>query len=85
MLPVRISYSVTTTLSAKGQIVIPQEIRARLNLQPGDDFVVLTSATGEILLRPIRRRRRKSLVEALQALHGLELVRSDEPIRDVPL
>jgi AbrB family looped-hinge helix DNA binding protein len=84
-LAVRISYSVTTTLSAKGQIVIPQEIRVKLNLQPGDDFAVLSSGTGEILLRPIRRRRRKSLVEALQALHGLKLVRSDEPIRDVPL
>ena len=65
--------------------MIPQEIRAKLNLRPGDDFVVLSSGTGEILLRPIRRCRRKSLVEALEALHGLELVRSDEPIRDVPL
>lgn len=63
--------------------MIPQEIRAKLNLQPGDDFVVLSSDAGEILLRPVRRRRRKNLVEALRALHGLELVRSDEPIRDV--
>jgi AbrB family looped-hinge helix DNA binding protein len=75
----------TTTLSAKGQIVIPQEVRAKLNLQPGDDFVVLYSSTGEILLRPIRFRRRKSLVKALQALHGLDLIRSDEPIRHVAL
>jgi AbrB family looped-hinge helix DNA binding protein len=76
---------VTTTLSAKGQIVIPQEVRAKLNLRPGDDFVVLYSNTGEILLRPIRRRSGKSLVDALQALHGLNLVHSDEPIRDAPL
>ncbi|MBV8101901.1 MAG: AbrB/MazE/SpoVT family DNA-binding domain-containing protein [Verrucomicrobia bacterium] len=75
----------TTTLSAKGQIVIPQEVRAKLDLRPGDDFIVLYSNTGEILLRPVRRRSSKSLVDALQALHGLALARSDEPIRGVPL
>ena len=31
----------TTTLSSKGQVVIPEEIRARLGLKPGDQFVVL--------------------------------------------
>jgi AbrB family looped-hinge helix DNA binding protein len=34
---------VTTTLSQKGQVVIPQEVRNKLRLQPGDDFVVLYS------------------------------------------
>jgi AbrB family looped-hinge helix DNA binding protein len=76
---------VTTTLSAKGQVVIPQEIRTKLRLLPGDDFIVLCAATGEILLRPIRRSHRKSLVEALQALHGLKLERSDDQIRDLEL
>jgi len=76
---------VTTTLSAKGQIVIPQEVRTKLGLRPGDDFIVLCAATGEILLRPIRRRHRKSLLDALQALHGLKLERSDDQIRDLEL
>jgi AbrB family looped-hinge helix DNA binding protein len=31
----------TTTLSSKGQVVIPEEIRARLGLRPGAQFVVL--------------------------------------------
>lgn len=31
----------TTTLSSKGQVVIPEEIRARLGLKPGAQFVVL--------------------------------------------
>lgn len=31
----------TTTLSSKGQVVIPEEIRDRLGLQPGARFVVV--------------------------------------------
>jgi AbrB family looped-hinge helix DNA binding protein len=31
----------TTKLSSKGQVVIPEEIRSRLGLEPGAQFVVL--------------------------------------------
>ncbi len=31
----------TTTLSSKGQVVIPEEIRTRLGLKPGAQFVVV--------------------------------------------
>ena len=31
----------TTKLSSKGQVVIPEEIRQRLGLEPGDHFVVV--------------------------------------------
>ena len=31
----------TTTLSSKGQVVIPEEIRDRLGLKPGAQFVVV--------------------------------------------
>ena len=31
----------TTTLSSKGQVVIPEEIRERLGLEPGAQFVVI--------------------------------------------
>jgi AbrB family looped-hinge helix DNA binding protein len=31
----------TTTLSSKGQVVIPEEIRQRLGLKPGAQFVVV--------------------------------------------
>ncbi len=74
----------TTTLSAKGQVVIPQDIRSKLGLKQGDDFLVLCSSTGEILLRPVKKSG-KSLVKSLRALRGLELHREDEPIRDIAL
>ncbi len=75
----------TTTLSARGQIVIPHDIRAQMGLCVGDDFLVLSAETGEIVLRPLRKAGTKSLTEALRSLHGLELERSDEPVRDVLL
>lgn len=31
----------TTRMSSKGQIVIPEPIRKKLNLQPGAQFVVI--------------------------------------------
>jgi AbrB family looped-hinge helix DNA binding protein len=35
------SETATTTLSSRGQVVIPEEIRARLGLKAGAQFVVL--------------------------------------------
>lgn len=35
------SNAATTTLSSKGQVVIPEEIRARLGLKTGAQFVVV--------------------------------------------
>lgn len=35
------SETATTTLSSKGQVVIPEEIRARLGLRAGEQFVVV--------------------------------------------
>lgn len=35
------SSAATTTLSSKGQVVIPEEIRMQLGLEPGAQFVVI--------------------------------------------
>ena len=35
------SSAATTTLSSKGQVVIPEEIRLQLGLEPGAQFVVI--------------------------------------------
>jgi AbrB family looped-hinge helix DNA binding protein len=41
----------TTTLSSKGQVVIPEEIRARLGLEPGAQFVVIADRDVVIFKR----------------------------------
>ena len=42
----------TTRLSSKGQVVIPEPIRQRMSLKPGVRFVVVSDADA-IVLRPI--------------------------------
>lgn len=48
----------TSTISSKGQVTIPQEIRIRMGLKEGDriEFVI---DHGQTVLRPIRIRRHK--------------------------
>lgn len=41
----------TTTLSSKGQVVIPEEIRSRLGLRTGAQFVVVADRDVVILKR----------------------------------
>lgn len=39
----------TTKMSSKGQVVIPEEIRDRLGLEPGTQFIVLGEGDAVIL------------------------------------
>jgi len=39
----------TTKMSSKGQVVIPEDVRKRLNLKPGTQFVVVGDADVVIL------------------------------------
>jgi AbrB family looped-hinge helix DNA binding protein len=65
---------VTTTLSIKGRVVIPQIIRARHHLKPGTEFTVVTRSNGDILLRPVQaQRRHQTIAQNLLALYGLEI------------
>jgi AbrB family looped-hinge helix DNA binding protein len=41
----------TTKLSSRGQVVIPEEIRRRLGLEPGAEFVVIGDADTVVLKR----------------------------------
>ena len=43
----------TTKLSSRGQVVIPEEIRRELGLEPGEQFVVLGEG-DTVILRKIR-------------------------------
>lgn len=41
----------TTTLSSKGQVVIPEDVREALGLEPGAQFVVMADGDVVILKR----------------------------------
>jgi len=56
-----------TTLSVKGQIVIPRTVRERLGLKVGQKFEVDVMSDGTMLVIPIRRQ----VVQALE-LPGAE-------------
>lgn len=42
----------TTTLTSKGQLTLPKDIRNRLNLHSGDKLEVFPQEDGTILLQP---------------------------------
>jgi AbrB family looped-hinge helix DNA binding protein len=50
----------TVTLSSKGQLVIPKDLRRSAKLQPGDRLAV-SYVEGEIRLRPLPARATSSL------------------------
>lgn len=43
----------TSTLSSKGQITIPREVREELGLEEGDKLEFLVEADGSVRLRPV--------------------------------
>ncbi|AGA32445.1 transcriptional regulator, AbrB family [Thioalkalivibrio nitratireducens DSM 14787] len=46
----------TATLTSKGQITIPKEIREQLLLHAGDKLDFSLTEAGDVLLRPVTRR-----------------------------
>ena len=76
----------TTTLSVKGQVVIPQPVRGRQKLKAGTDFTVITRSNGDIILRPVKKRRRHAtLADNLVALSGLKVESERDIARDLDL
>jgi AbrB family looped-hinge helix DNA binding protein len=55
-----------TTISSKGQIVVPAEIRNQDGIRPGDEFEIERLDHGEYLLRRTRKRRNEGLVQLLR-------------------
>ena len=55
----------TTTLSSKGQVVIPEEIRVRLGLKPGAQFIVLGDEDA-VILKVLHPPARAEFAELLQ-------------------
>ena len=57
----------TTTVSSKGQIVLPAEIRHQDDVKAGQQFEVERIERGEYLLKRKTRRRNEGLVKLLLA------------------
>ena len=54
-----------TTVSSKGQIVLPAEIRERDEIRPGEVFEIESIDRGQYLLKRIKPRRNRGLVQLL--------------------
>lgn len=70
----------TTKMSSKGQIVIPEEIRKRLDLKPGSQFVVVGNKDVVILkaiFPPSMQEFDDLIVEAREQAKQTRMKRSD--------
>ena len=72
----------SSTITSKGQITIPIEIRRRLGLRSGDRLEFLFGSDGEVIVRP-KRVRLESLFGILQepGQRALTVREMDEAVR----
>ena len=61
-----------STLTSKGQLVVPKAVRDRLKLKPGDRLDFIIQEDGDVLLRP--------LAEDVRSLKGLLHRRGRRPV-----
>ena len=73
ILPVRtekaVSNIATTKLSSKGQIVIPEEVRKELGLEPGAQFVVMGEG-DVVILKKIETPNRREFLALARKVRG---------------
>ena len=56
-----------TTISSKGQLVLPAELRQKDGVEPGDQFEIERLDEGEYVLRRVSTRPNRGLVRLLRA------------------
>lgn len=69
------------TISSKGQVTIPVDIRRKLGVETSDKVAFVIAETGEVELRPIRFRV-ADLRGIVPALRGRETVDFDDQIAE---
>ena len=62
----------TSTITSKGQITLPKQIREHLHLAPGDRIDFVVEEDGEVVVRPARSR--------LEQLRGMLRDRNRKPV-----
>lgn len=62
----------TRTISSKGQVVIPAEVRRLLNIEPGDQVIFSLNDFGEIVMRAKKREKLSDLIGILPAKKRVE-------------
>jgi antitoxin PrlF len=72
------SYQKEATLTSKGQVTVPAEIRERLDMRAGDHLRFQIDDAGRLIITPIRRR---SIFEGLDELKlpslGRQITKAD--------
>ncbi len=64
---------VATTITSKGQITIPKNIRAMLHLYSGDKVEFFVNDTNEVVLKPVTKK-------AIDIFGSLSNYKKDKPI-----
>ena len=75
-----------TTLTSKGQVTLPAEIRQQLRLKQGTKFDVVVSETGQIVMTPSQTAQNPflsliglgELPEGMSAVEWVRSLRDDE-------
>jgi AbrB family looped-hinge helix DNA binding protein len=60
-------------MSEKGQIVVPKEIRDRHGFANGSVFAVVETRSGNVVLRPVKTRPGKDLLDWLKEFRDIEI------------
>jgi AbrB family looped-hinge helix DNA binding protein len=60
----------STTVTSKGQVTIPKQLRDYLGLQPGSQVDFTYTAEGEVVIRPVAPARKGKAKSRFAALRG---------------
>ncbi len=60
----------STTVTSKGQVTIPKQMRDYLGLQPGSEVDFSYTADGQVVIRPVAPARKRKAKSRFAALRG---------------